>query len=351
MLRRKYPYQSSRHKALALCVTFAFELVGGVRLADEHDRVGKGLDIKAGRVCIDREALGLGKVGEACQLAYERGNELFEKKVSDAELVESSADEGFTVWDHHPPGHVFNGSYSNNTTEGDLDELKCRDGELCHAVENDFFGLHDLLLVGWSTPFVHDPLFSDGAYQIRDLVLRLIEYLTHYHPVENCRKQLTEIVKNNTELLQKSHNDTENSDLWNMTYQYRAEQKVVLPAARHMWSCLPGKYTEDDFAKRWDECTQEGESDSTGPYLPEYMRDWPEARLEGRTCGEEESGHMQCEQVEPHMFILDVVSSHHGARRVQEQDARRRGADDLDSCDLRRRHDVPRLTATLPDVS
>eukprot|EP00929_Paragymnodinium_shiwhaense_P001351 TRINITY_DN10157_c0_g1_i1.p1 TRINITY_DN10157_c0_g1~~TRINITY_DN10157_c0_g1_i1.p1 ORF type:complete len:349 (+),score=86.88 TRINITY_DN10157_c0_g1_i1:42-1088(+) len=274
MLRRKYPYQSSRHKALALCVTFAFELVGGVRLADEHDRVGKGLDIKAGRVCIDREALGLGKVGEACQLAYERGNELFEKKVSDAELVESSADEGFTVWDHHPPGHVFNGSYSNNTTEGDLDELKCRDGELCHAVENDFFGLHDLLLVGWSTPFVHDPLFSDGAYQIRDLVLRLIEYLTHYHPVENCRKQLTEIVKNNTELLQKSHNDTENSDLWNMTYQYRAEQKVVLPAARHMWSCLPGKYTEDDFAKRWDECTQEGESDSTGPYLPEYMRDW-----------------------------------------------------------------------------
>ena len=29
------------------------------------------------------------------------------------------------------------------------------------------------------------------------------------------------------------------------------------------------RFTEDDFGKRWDECTQEGESDSTGAFLPE----------------------------------------------------------------------------------
>jgi hypothetical protein len=159
--------------------------------------------------------------------------------------------------------NVSNASYSKiaNTTVATA--------ELDQGKPNDLFSVRDFIVVGWSAVFVHDPLLTEGAYRIRELVLDFIKMLPHVHPYEPCRKAFGEIVANNSEVI--NHSYDEPACWWNKTNQSEAEAMVILPAAQAAWDCLPAKFQEEDFASTWNETSKTGEEGSTGTFTPDFI--------------------------------------------------------------------------------
>jgi len=91
------------------------------------------------------------------------------------------------------------------------------------TVPNDFWALHDLLLIGYSAVFMRQD--SDGQKEVRQHAVDLARLLPQLHPHEPCRQMLTEALNGCTE-----------------------DQETVVIAAEVSWNCLPGKFTASSFS-------------------------------------------------------------------------------------------------------
>jgi len=93
-------------------------------------------------------------------------------------------------------------------------------------VPNDFWALHDMLLIGYSAVFMKEG--SNGKKEVRQAALELARLLPEVHPHEPCRQMLSEALNGCTE-----------------------DKQTVIIAAEVSWSCLPGKFTTSSFSSAY----------------------------------------------------------------------------------------------------
>eukprot|EP00658_Telonema_sp_P-2_P079220 TRINITY_DN7599_c0_g1_i2.p1 TRINITY_DN7599_c0_g1~~TRINITY_DN7599_c0_g1_i2.p1 ORF type:complete len:228 (+),score=60.95 TRINITY_DN7599_c0_g1_i2:242-925(+) len=89
---------------------------------------------------------------------------------------------------------------------------------------NDLWGLHDLLLVGFSAVFEANS--TGGKSAIQQAALNLTQMLPTLHPVGKCRTALSAIIAN----------------------RELEGESLVAEMALASWECLPHQYTEGDFS-------------------------------------------------------------------------------------------------------
>jgi hypothetical protein len=93
---------------------------------------------------------------------------------------------------------------------------------------NDLWGIHDLLLAGYATPFMKAG--SNGQNDIRKNVVEFMHMLPEIHPHAECREKIKAAL-----------NDKPSKSGLN------AEASLIVAAADASWDCLPTKFTRQSF--------------------------------------------------------------------------------------------------------
>jgi hypothetical protein len=154
-----------------------------------------------------------------------------------------------------------------------------RKGSVQDIVPNDLWGIRDLLLIGYSAPFMK--VNTTGARLVQNAALELARLLPKLHPYGPCRKEAAS-------LLAESHSE---SDL-----------SVIKRAAASAWSCLPANYNESSFIGGFSE-------DMIGDYAKSFDGRMPQPEntnllgacdgsLWPRTCSYWSSLHLMAERAD-----------------------------------------------------
>lgn len=94
-------------------------------------------------------------------------------------------------------------------------------------VPDDLWAIHDLLLAGYTAPFMKE---GRGRAEVRHSALQLARLLPQIHPHQPCRAQIGSALEGRA------------------PFQAEPERRAgVVAAARASWACLPGNFTEASF--------------------------------------------------------------------------------------------------------
>lgn len=115
--------------------------------------------------------------------------------------------------------------------------------------DNDFWGIRDLVLVGYDALFIAKT--SAGAAQVKAAAVRLAQLLPEVHPSENCRSKIGVLVQ--------------------ASAGAKADRDFVVRVAAESWACLPAKFTEHDFKANWEGeravYPEDGNNGGMGPWI------------------------------------------------------------------------------------
>lgn len=118
--------------------------------------------------------------------------------------------------------------------ESQVSALHKEDDDLEHAVPNDLWAIHDLLLAGYTGAFMEKG--SPGQIEVEEAALELARLLPALHPHKACRKQLAH-------MLQTTPGQPARPSALERTKSHRHLTNV----AEATWKCLPAHFFSKSF--------------------------------------------------------------------------------------------------------
>jgi hypothetical protein len=111
-------------------------------------------------------------------------------------------------------------------------------------VPDDLWAIHDLLLAGYTAPFMKE---GPGKEEVRQSAQNLAKLLPQIHPHEPCRAQIGSALEGQAadRMRRGTAGWADNAALEELAE--RESRAGVVAAAQASWACLPGNFTEASF--------------------------------------------------------------------------------------------------------